>query len=325
MKVVVSAIAGNGVITVLKFGAWIVSASPSLLAEAIHSLADTFNQILLLVGMRQSIEERSTELPTGSGGARYLWNLISAVGIFFIGFGVTFYHGINSLMQGNYEVGPISWLVIIVLLISLAIELYVFIQAHKEVKLQKGSKSFYEFMNTSDDPTIVAVWLEDGVAVVGILFALSGVALGQIFQNALFDIIASIGISFLLGFMAVLLGVINSKLLIGKSADVTKVEEFKKFINSQPEVQNVVEISTKVLGANQVRLSVEVELIGEKIIDYQALEDDARKISEGNPVQKVLIKSSNRMVRLTGNTINKLELAIQEKFPEIIIIDFEVN
>ena len=87
IKIVVSAIAGNSFITVIKFIGWFFSQSPSLLAEAIHSVADTLNQILLLIGLKQSEAESSREHPLGVGEARYLWNLISAVGIFFLGFG----------------------------------------------------------------------------------------------------------------------------------------------------------------------------------------------------------------------------------------------
>jgi zinc transporter 9 len=101
VKVVIAAVAGNSFITVIKFIGWFFSRSPSLLAESIHSLADTFNQILLLIGMNQSHKKATRDLPTGSGNARYLWNLISAVGIFFLGFGITAYHGLHALFEGH--------------------------------------------------------------------------------------------------------------------------------------------------------------------------------------------------------------------------------
>jgi zinc transporter 9 len=324
-KVVVSAIAGNSFITVIKFIGWVFSQSPSLLAEAIHSLADTSNQILLLIGLKKSGESSTREHPTGTGGARYLWNLISAVGIFFIGFGVTFYHGIHSLMSGHYEVGPISYIGVGVLTISLIVEAYVLKQAYVEVKLQKGKQTFLNFFKESDDPTLVAVLLEDGVAVLGVLFALSGIFLGQIFQSALFDIFASIGIALLLGFMAIALAFINSKLLIGKSLSVHKEDEVKSFIEGLSEVKYIERLSTKITGAGQVRLSIEIELNPQEVMDFISLEDDAKKIISGEPAQKILLKSNQRMLRLAGRVINNLELKIQGEFPEITLIDFELN
>jgi zinc transporter 9 len=307
VKVVVSAIAGNSFITVIKFIGWFVSQSPSLLAEAIHSLADTLNQILLFIGLKTSEKEPTRDMPTGSGGSRYLWNLISAVGIFFLGFGVTAFHGMHGLISGHYDPRPISWIGIGVLIVSLIIEMYVLIQAYKEVKIQKGNRGFVDFFKESDDPTIVAVLLEDGVAVLGVLMALVGIILGHVFGNALFDIIASLIIALLLGFLAIALGVINSKLLIGKS--VTRIET----------------LSTKIIGAGKVRLSVEVELNGDALIDHNALNNDIKGIETGEEIAKVLHNSNKRMVRITGNTINEIELKIVEKFPEVSIIDFEVN
>ena len=325
VKVVLTAVIGNLFITVIKFIGWFFSSSPSLLAEAIHSLADTFNQILLFIGMKQSNKKYSRDLPTGSGGARYLWNLISAVGIFFIGFGVTFYHGIHSLLQGHFEVGPISYVGIIVLTVSFIIEFYVLIGAYKEVKLQKGNRDYLTFIKESDDPTIVAVLLEDGVAVLGVVLALIGIIMGQVFQNSLFDIIVSLIISFLLALLAVLLGVMNSKLLIGKSLSVHKEEQINKFILNQPEIDKVLKLSTRVLGAGQVRLSLEVEIHGESIIDYKMLDLESQDIKNGANPAKVLVKSSERMVRITGNVVNELQKRIHSEFPELSIIDFEIT
>jgi len=94
---------------------------------------------------------------------------------------------------------------------------------------------------------------------------------------------------------------------------------------NRTEVEKIVDFSTKILGASQVRLSIGIELIGEKIIDYSALNEDVKKIESGEAPIKVLTKSSGRMVRLTGLAINDLEKAIQKEFPEVAIIDFEVN
>lgn len=324
-KVVVSAIVGNSFITLIKFIGWFFSKSPSLLAEAVHSFADTLNQILLLIGLVQSTKPESRSLPVGSGGARYLWNLISAVGIFFIGFGVTFYHGIHSLMSGHYEVGTVSYIGIVVLVISLIVESYVLLQAVNEVKKHKGQTPLLIFLKESDDPTLVAVLLEDGVAVLGVTLALVGMGLGQVFQSALFDIFASIGISLLLGFMAVALGFINSQLLIGKSIPIAKEQEIQEFISSLEAISSVEKLSTRIVGTRKVRLSFEAELNIHGIINMETIMSDADKISSGESTQRVLLNSNKRVLRATGRVINHIEVQIHSQFPEISIIDFELN
>ncbi len=325
VKVVVAAISGNSFITVIKFIGWFFSRSPSLLAEAIHSLADTLNQILLLIGLKQSEKDASRDHPVGVGEARYLWNLISAVGIFFLGFGVTAYHGLHALISPHAEVGPVSWLGIGVLVVSFIIEFYVFLQALKEVKAQKGQRSYLEFIRQSDDPTIIAVLLEDGVAVLGVLLALTGIILGQVFGSVLFDIAASLGIALLLGLMAVLLAFVNGKLLIGKSVAIHQEEEIRTFIMGLKEIETIEKMHTQILGAGQIRLSLEVDLYGEALIDPRILSEDAKKINAGESAIKILQKSSERMVRLTAHQINLLEAEIQQKFPEITIVDFEIK
>lgn len=324
VKVVLSAIAGNGFITIIKFVGWFFSQSPSLLAESIHSVADTLNQVLLFIGLKQSEGDVSKDHPQGKGEARYLWNLISAVGIFFLGFGVTAFHGGHALISGHYEVGPISYIGIGVLIISFVIEFSVFIQAYKEVQILREGRSYFQYLKESDDPTILAVLLEDGVAVFGVILALTGIILGHIFESALFDIIASLFIALLLGLMAVLLAFINGKLLIGKSVGHYKESEIKDFLSSLPVIEKIVLLNTQIIGAGKIRLSLELELNGSLLMDQDAIKKDVEKIKNGDDPGKVLHKSNERMIRITGNKINEIEGVIQEKYPEIVIIDLEI-
>jgi len=325
LKVIVSAILGNLFITIMKFVAWGISLSPSMLAEAIHSAADTLNQILLLIGQKQSKRLASRFHPRGFGSSSYLWNLISAVGIFFIGFGVTFYHGLHSLLSPDHSPSELSYIVLGVLLLSIIIEGYVFLSAYKEIKKHKKGLSYLEYFHETDDPSLLAVLLEDGVAVLGLLLALVGICLGHYFQSPYFDIVAAILISLLLGFMAIALAFLNGKLLIGKSISLIREEELKAFIERLPEVLKIEKFSTLVIGSSQVRLTMEIELNGEYLIDHPALVQDSHKIADGIEVLKVLIRTSERMVRITGNAINSIEAKILKQFPEVSIIDIEIN
>lgn len=324
-KVILQAIGGNTFITIIKFIGFFLTRSPSMMAEAVHSLADTFNQILLFIGIKQSSSDGSSEYSTGMGGASYVWNLVSAVGIFFLGFGITFYHGMHSLLSENHAVPEVSWLAIGILVLSFVIEFWVLIGAYKEAKSQMGKKSFIQFFRESDNPALLAVLLEDGIAVLGVVLALIGVGLGQVTGSALFDAIVSLVISFLLAFLAIALGIINGKLLIGKRVTPIKEQEIQAFIESLPQVDHVQSLTTKIIGSGSIRLSVEIELHGENLIDTETLKADILKLEQGEAPAKVLTKVSERMIRIAGSTINKIETKITERFPEISIIDFEIN
>ena len=324
-KVILMVIFGNGVITILKFIAWFFSKSPSLLAEGVHSFADTTNQILLLVGLKHSQFKPSDDFPNGHGEARYLWNLISAVGVFFIGFGVTAYHSLHSLYIGDFSPGEPSYLGIGVLVISLLVEGFVLKQAWSEVKYQKKTKSLIQFFKDSDDPTVLAILLEDGVAVLGLLFALLGLFLGQVFQNAIFDIIASLFIAILLGVMAILLGLMNGKLLIGKSVSKDHIAFIREFINSLSYVSEIKRLETQIIGAGAVRLSMELILAEDKILTISQLEHERDRLAAGEEPMKVLHGFQRRVLRSTGHAINVIERELTKEFPEIRIIDLELD
>lgn len=323
-SVVLAAVGGNSVITILKFGGWFFSRSPSLLAEAIHSLADTVNQFLILIGIRQSLKAVGLS-PTGQGMARYTWGLVSAMGIFFVGFGVTAYHGMHALLHPHAGEVQWSWVGFSVLVVSFIIEFYVLVMAYVEVKKQKGNKSFVQHFLESDDPTSTAILLEDGIAVLGVIVALFGNIFGYLTQSHALDAVASLIVALLLGVMAVLLALVNGKLLIGVPTDLAKEVEIKKFVEGLKYVKSVEHFQTKVLGASRLRLSLELELIGETFIDQAQLSYDVKDIEKGQDPAKILTKSSARMIRIVGQKINEMELAIQEKFPQITIIDFEVH
>ncbi|MCB0392643.1 MAG: cation diffusion facilitator family transporter, partial [Bdellovibrionales bacterium] len=317
---------GNGVITVAKFIGWFFFFFPSILAEAIHSVADTFNQILLFIGVKHGQALESEKYPFGQGSARYLWNLISAVGIFFLGFGITAYHGFHSLITLNEHPYETPSLVgTFILIIALIVEGYVFLVALKEVNTKRQRLGFFEYLNQSDDPTTIAVLLEDGIAVLGVLLALSGLWISKFFQSALPDAITAIIIAFLLGFMALALAYINGRLLIGYAAPKTSEAMIRKFLQQQPEVEKIVKLKTLILGPERVKLTIELELHGTAFIDRQQIINDSEKIKNGEEPTPILFDTSERMIRLIGKGINKLEKRIYSRFPSIVAIDLEVN
>lgn len=327
IKAVVSAIMGNGVITLAKSGGWLISGSPSMLAEAIHSLADTANQILLWVGIRHGRKGPTRDFPMGRGRARYVWNLISAMGIFFVGFGVTAYHGFHSLFAGSgQEHQATGWMAIGILIFAFVVEGYVFLIALRIVNKERGDKGLWQHLRESDDPTTIGVLFEDGVAVFGVVLALCGILLSNYLGSHIPDAVASIFIACLLGIMAIGLAYTNSRLLIGAAAPEADESEIKAYIESQDLVEKVISINTSVLGPGQLRLSLEVEFHGGHMIDRDQISRDAERIRNGHedPLP-VLFDTAERAIRIMGNEINDLERHLRGRFPYLTSIELEVN
>ncbi len=325
LKVVLTAVGANVLVTVGKTAGWLLSGSPSMLAESIHSLADVANQCLLWVGIRHGDRGSDRNYPAGRGRARYLWNLISAMGIFFIGFGVTTYHGFHELFAGGEGGEKGGTIALVILLLALVVEGWSFAVAYREVDAQRGGRSWGRLLKETEDPTSLGVLLEDTVAVLGILTALAGLGASVIFGLHVFDAVASIVIGLLLGAMAVFLSQVNGRLLIGHA--VAEIEEgrIRAFLESRPEIAAVTSLSTLVIGPDRWRLTAEIELEPAIFVDRTKLEEDAEEIRNGRDPSPVLVETADRMVRLVGRRINLLERAIQERFPEVVLIDLEVE
>lgn len=326
IRAVLVAIGGNALVMVAKFVTWLFTPSPSMLAEAIHSLADTLNQMLLLVGIRHGAGRPTKEFPFGKGRARYIWNLVSAVGIFFVGFGFTTWHGIETFLkaQPTDNVATDLWS-LPVLVFAFLIEGYTLFVALRSVNEARGETPFLEFIRFGDDPTGVAVLLEDAVAVLGVLTAFVGIALSRYYQSPYPDAVASIIIGCLLGFMAVILALANGRILMGAAMSEDREQEIREYLESLPAIERVTSLKTAVMSPGAVRLAAEIEFHGSTFIDRHVIERDAERIRDGEDPTPVLFDTAERMVRVMGREINRLEAQIRQQFPEITYIDLEVN
>lgn len=326
VRAVLAAVIGNSLVTSAKFAGWAVSMSPSMLAESVHSLADTLNQVLLFIGIRHGAGKPTPAYPFGKGRARYIWNLVSAMGIFFVGFGFTTYHGIATLLSSSHT-DPVhqSWIPLIILALSFLVESYTLWIAYGAVNEARGDKPFWEFVRTGDDPTGVAVLLEDAIAVVGVMTAFIGLLLSRQLNSPLPDAISSIIIGCLLGVMAVILAISNGRILMGASAGLDEEEEIREFLEAYPTVERVVSLKTAVMAPGAVRLVAELEFHGGILINRQQIERDAERIRDGEDPAYILVETAERMVRIVGREINKLEQDLIAEFPEIEVVDLEVN
>ena len=201
----------NSLIAGAKGFGWFVTGSPTLFAEMIHSFADVGNQVLLKVGEVRGRGAPDSVHPFGRGQEKFFWALVSAVSVFFIGCGINIYHGVHALLQ-RQPVEPFTPLIIGLLLFSLALELWTFSVALKEIGGWTGLRE------NRTNTTVLAVLLEDAVALLGILLTLLVAGISWVWgPNPIFDATVAISVGVLLGVMALFLATLNRRLLIDTS------------------------------------------------------------------------------------------------------------
>jgi zinc transporter 9 len=307
---VIAAITGNIVVTISKFVVFAISGSSSMLAEAIHTLADVFNQVLLLIGIQRSRRRRSKLFAFGHGQERYFWNLVSACGVFFIGSGVTVYHGVQSLFEAHRPENDIWTLV--VLGAALLIEGSVLTVALRAVFRQKGDCPLLAFIRATPDPTLIAVVLEDSAAVIGLLIAGAGIGLTELTGNPTFDAAGSILVGVLLGLVAIFLANQNRKLLIDQSSPSTETI-VRGLLDGHPAVREIRDLRTVIFAPEQVLLLAEVEWEGDSIdVDGAA----------GEPLEEAAVRT---VIRRVGEITDEIEDAIRAAAPEVKDIYLEVE
>ena len=325
---VIAALLGNVIVTFMKTIMAIFSGSASMFAESVHSFADTLNQSLLLVGLKRSKKPADASRGYGYGIERFFWSLISACGILFIGAGVTVYHSIDSLIHtGSSEIHNFSYFTVIVLIVSFVIEGITFSIALRELN---GKRKFSKKIFSDADPVTLAVVYEDGAAVLGVLVVLLSQFLIYTTGNGIYDSIGGIIVGFILGFLAIILIVKNHQYIIGKSLDKNTIEEITEFLLEDPCIETISDFKSVAVDINKYRISATVEWNGSPL--YEEIYHDGDLKEEFNEIKddfsefaKLMFKMTDRVPRLVGNHIDKIEKKITERFPQIAYVDIEIN
>ncbi|MCE7005235.1 cation diffusion facilitator family transporter [Kibdelosporangium philippinense] len=250
---VVLALLVNLAIAIMKLIAGLITGSAAMLAEAAHSVADTFTEALLLTALRRSERPADRAHPFGYGKERYFWSLLAAVSIFVSGAVFSFYEGFDAIFGPTVEQeSPI--VAYIVLAIAFALEMVSWLQAVRQTRREAAeqSRTMFEYLRHSDDPTSKTVLFEDSAALVGLFIAFAGIGLHQITGSQLADGIASVLIGLLLAVVAYLLSRTNRGLLIGRQADPVLVRAVGKRLRETPEVEAVVDLLTMTTGTDSV-------------------------------------------------------------------------
>lgn len=256
-KVIYAALAGNSLIAITKFGAAAYTGSSAMLSEAIHSVVDTGNQGLLLYGMKRANRPADSDHPFGYGMELYFWTFVVAILIFAVGAGVSAYEGIIKLINPHPIKSPhINYIVLGLACVFEAVAWWV---AFKEFRRSKGRLGFIAAVRTSKDPTVFTVLFEDSAAMLGLIAAFVGIALGQALGIPELDGVASIVIGVILGLTAILLAYESKGLLIGEGATPQVVAGIRKIAAEKPGIDGVNELLTMHLGPQDVLLTLSLD------------------------------------------------------------------
>ena len=254
---VVAAIAGNLTIAATKFIAGVMTGSSAMLAEGIHSLVDTGNGALLLLGLRMSRKPPDDDHPFGHGKELYFWTLIVAILIFAVGGGMSFYEGVVHILHPSLIADP-TWNYV-VLGIAFTFEAMVWSVAWKVFRNQRKGRTVFQTIESSKDPTTYTVLLEDSVALLGIVIAFAGILLARWFGNPYFDGAASITIGVLLASVAIFLASQSKGLLIGEGMGREMLNGIQAIAKADPAVELTKRPLTMYFGPHEVLVALDVQ------------------------------------------------------------------
>lgn len=284
------ALGANSAIFVAKLAAALVTGSGAMLAEAVHSLADSGNQLLLIAGLRQSKKQPTEEYPLGFGKSIYFWSFIVALIMFSLGGMFSMYEGIHKLQHPVPLTSP--WIAIGVLVFSIVAESISMWGCVREVNKVRRGRSYFRWFRESRESELLVVFGEDLAALLGLVFALIAVTATMLTGNPFYDACGSIVIGVLLLIIAVMIGVEVKSLLIGQSVDPMVRAEILSFLESRQPIDKVLNLITFQLGSD-VMVAVKAEM------------------NEHENQREMIL------------AINSCERELKEKFPQVVWSFFE--
>lgn len=296
-KVIFAALAGNTLIAVTKLVAASITGSSAMLSEGVHSIVDTGNQGLLLLGLKNSVRPADEAHPFGYGKEVYFWAFVVAIMIFAVGAGVSLYEGVHRL-QHPEPVHNVK-LNYLVLGLSFLFEGAAWFFAFKEFNRTRGRHSLLQAVHQSKDPSTFVVLFEDSAAMLGILVAFGGIFLGQVTGWLWLDGAASVVIGLILGVTAWLLAVETKGLLIGESARPEVAAAVREMASDLPEVEAVCEVLTLHMGPDYILVNMSLDFRND--VPAGHLEEAVRtltgRLKERFPrVKKVFVEAEGRKV-----------------------------
>jgi cation diffusion facilitator family transporter len=258
-KAIIAALSANAGIAVAKFVGFAITGSSSMLAEAVHSVADTANQGLLLFGRKRASRAATPAHPFGYGRDRFFYSFVVALLLFSLGSVFAIYEGVHKLSAPEELTSPL--VAIVILVVAIALEGYSFWTAVGESRELKGDASWWGFIRQSVNPELPVVLLEDTGALVGLVFALAGVGLSVGTGDPIWDAIGTIAIGVLLGVIAVILIIETKSLLIGEAARPPLVATITASLVGGP-VERVIHLRTQYMGPEELLVAAKIAVPG---------------------------------------------------------------
>ena len=284
---IIAALLANLGIAIAKFVAFLVTGASSMLAEAIHSLADSGNQVLLLVGGRRAKRAATPEHPFGFGRDRYIYAFIVSIVLFSVGGLFAVYEGVHKLQHPEAVESP-AW-ALGVLVVAVVLEGFSLRTAVKETREVKSPReSYWRFIRTARAPELPVVLLEDTAALTGLVFALLGVGLAALTGNGVYDGIGTVAIGLLLLVVAVILAVETKSLLVGESATP---DDQRKIVAALEAGQfTVIHMRTLHLGPDEILVAVKIAVTHDDTAEgiARGIDDAERRIREAVPTARVI-------------------------------------
>lgn len=290
-RAIVAAFLANVGVALAKFVAWALSGSASMLAEAIHSVADSGNQLLLLLGRRKAQHDPDRAHPFGYGRERYVYAFVVSIILFSVGGLFAIYEGVEKLANPHEIDETWWWLPLVVLVIAIGLESFSLRTAVRESNvIREKGQSWVSFIRRSKAPELPVVLLEDAGALTGLTFALLGVGLTLITGNPVFDAIGTVMIGVLLVLIAIVLGIETKSLLVGEGATRADYDRIVDAINAGDEIEKIIHMKTLYLGPDELMVAAKIALSADKPLREAA--DDINsieaRIREAVPVARVI-------------------------------------
>ena len=257
-RAILAALVANAGIAAAKFVGFLITGSSSMLAEAVHSVADTSNQGLLLFGQRQARKEADSLHQFGYGRSRYFYSFVVALVLFSLGSVFALYEGYHKISHPQKLTSPL--VAIVILVVAIGLETFSFRTAMVESRPLKGRSSWWQFIRRSRNPELPVVLLEDTGALVGLVFALLGVGLTMVTGNPVWDGIGTAFIGALLGVIAVILMVEMHSLLIGEGATAEDCGAIQAALERTEHIDRVIHLRTQYLGPEEMLVAAKIAL-----------------------------------------------------------------
>ncbi|XP_046394734.1 zinc transporter 9 [Ischnura elegans] len=330
-RVVLTAIAINASNFLFKLFAWLYTGSHSMFAESIHSLADTINQLILAYGIHKSVQGADSIHPYGYSNMKYVASLVSGVGIFCVGTGLSIYHGIIGLLHPS-PMESFYWAFFILggSLVSEGATLLVAVNSIRKGAMACGM-TFTEYVLRGQDPSVNVVLMEDFAAVISVGVAGSCMALSVALGSPTPDAVGSLLVGGILGAVASFIIYTNSAALVGRSIPQHRLEVINSQLESDVMIRAIYDVKGIDMGNSLVRYKAEVDFDGRELTrsyldkqDLNTLLEEVKDMQNIDEMEAFLLKHGENIVDMLGAEIDRIEAKLREKYPEIRHCDLEI-